>query len=79
MVVLRRSWVCWLPGSAIPFAGALGVRHQGDLEVDEGLPHQVSAEPLAQRSRVLDTNGNLIATFYDQNRVNVPLSTRSRR
>jgi membrane peptidoglycan carboxypeptidase len=39
----------------------------------KNFPIEISNEPLAQRTRVLDARGKLIATFYDQNRVYVPL------
>ena len=39
----------------------------------QNLPAELKATPLAQRTRVLDRDGNPIATFYDENRVNVPL------
>jgi membrane peptidoglycan carboxypeptidase len=61
-------------GLAIPFAGGLGyLAHSAERSM-KNLPEQLTAEPLAQRSRVLDRQGHVIATFYDQNRVNVPLS-----
>ena len=37
------------------------------------LPAVLKAQPLSQRTRVLDRNGDTIATFYDENRVNVSL------
>ena len=40
----------------------------------QNLPEELKAAPLAQRTRVLDRDGNPIATFYDENRVNVPLN-----
>ena len=40
----------------------------------KNLPEELKAAPLAQRTRVLDRNGEPIATFYDENRVNVPLT-----
>ena len=39
----------------------------------QNLPAELKATPLAQRTRVLDRHGNPIATFYDENRVNVTL------
>jgi membrane peptidoglycan carboxypeptidase len=59
----------------IPFAGALGYGARSAAKSMKNLPEALTAEPLAQRSRVLDRNGNPIAVFYDQNRVNVPLSS----
>ncbi|HEX7716161.1 MAG TPA: penicillin-binding protein, partial [Marmoricola sp.] len=74
MVALSALMGVLVAGLVIPFAGALGVGTKAISKSMKNFPIKVSAEPLAQRSRVLDTNGNLIATFYDQNRVNVPLS-----
>ncbi|MGN6252174.1 MAG: transglycosylase domain-containing protein [Marmoricola sp.] len=60
-------------GLAIPMVSALGF---GAHAVDSSLrtlPQALQTEPLAQRTRVLDAHGKVIATFYDQNRVNVSL------
>ena len=35
-------------------------------------------EPLAQQTKIVDAGGNTVATLYDQNRINVPLSQISR-
>ncbi|MFL6155180.1 MAG: transglycosylase domain-containing protein, partial [Marmoricola sp.] len=61
-------------GLAIPFAGALGMGAKSLSSSVKDLPEDLKAAPLAQRTRVLDVHGKPIATFYDQNRVNVPLS-----
>jgi membrane peptidoglycan carboxypeptidase len=61
-------------GLAIPFAGMLGVGGQALQATVKDLPAELQTDPLAQRTRVLDRHGDVIATFYDQNRVNVPLS-----
>jgi membrane peptidoglycan carboxypeptidase len=74
MVALSALMGVLVAGLVIPFAGVLGVGTKAISKSMKNFPIKVSAEPLAQRSRVLDANGNLIATFYDQNRVNVPLS-----
>jgi membrane peptidoglycan carboxypeptidase len=61
-------------GLVIPVVGAVGYGASATARSMKNLPEELKATPLAQRTRVLDRNGNLIATFYDQNRVNVPLS-----
>ena len=61
-------------GLVIPFAGVLGMGTKAVSKSMKNFPIEIASEPLAQRSRVLDDQGNVIATFYDQNRVNVPLS-----
>lgn len=60
-------------GLAVPVVSALGYGvHQVDQSLRD-LPEDLKAEPLAQRTRVVGAGGGLIATFYDQNRVNVSL------
>ena len=44
----------------------------------DNLPTELKAEPLAQKTKILDADGNMIATLYDENRINVPLSQISR-
>ena len=60
-------------GLVIPFVGALGYGASATARSMQNLPAELKATPLAQRTRVLDRHGKLIATFYDENRVNVPL------
>ena len=62
-------------GLVIPFVG----RHRGTAPSAAARRCRTCRRssrrtPLAQRTRVLDSHGNTIATFYDENRVNVPLS-----
>ena len=42
------------------------------------LPESLEAKDLSQKTRIYDVNGNLIASLYDQNRINVPLDDISR-
>ena len=66
-------------GLAIPFAGVLGI---GTKQVASGmtkLPAELKTQPLAQRTVMVDAAGNVIATLYDENRINVPLSQISRK
>lgn len=63
---------------AIPFAGALGL---GTKQVSRGieqLPEELKTMPLAQRTEIVDGAGNVIATLFDQNRIEVPLRQISR-
>ena len=41
-------------------------------------PESLEAKDLSQKTRIYDVNGNLIASLYDQNRINVPLKSISR-
>jgi membrane peptidoglycan carboxypeptidase len=58
---------------AVPFAGVLRLGAEAVSDGVAHLPARLTTEPLAERTRVLDRHGKLIATFYDENRVNVDL------
>ena len=60
-------------GLAIPFAGVAGLSARSVADGMSNLPTELSAEPLAERTRVLAKDGTPLATFYDENRVNVSL------
>jgi len=66
-------------GLAIPFAGVLGLGARTVAQAVDELPAELETEALPQRTRVLDADGNLIATLFDENRINVPLTQVSRR
>jgi len=74
MVALAALTGLLVAGLAIPFAGAIGFGAKNLAKTVKDLPEELEEAPLAQRTRVLDADGRLIATFYDQNRVNVPLT-----
>ena len=65
-------------GLAIPFAGALGIGARGVANSIEELPADLETQDLAQKTQIVDAEGNTIATLYDENRINVPLSQISR-
>jgi len=60
-------------GLVVPFVGAIGYGASATNRSMQNLPAELKAEPLAQRTRVLGRNGEYLATFYDQNRINVSL------
>ncbi len=60
-------------GMAMPFVWLTRVALDAVVDRKDGLPVELAIEPLAQRSRVLDRDGRLVATFYDRNRVEVGL------
>ena len=64
---------------AIPFAGVMGVAAKDVSQGMVNLPEELEAEDLSQKTRIYDVNGNLIASLYDQNRINVPLTQISRK
>ena len=60
-------------GLAIPVVAAIGYgTHRAAKSLDD-IPLDLNPQPLAQRTRVLGANGRVIATFFDQNRVDVPM------
>jgi membrane peptidoglycan carboxypeptidase len=66
-------------GLAIPFAGVIGVAAKDVSKGMVNLPDELEAKELAQKTRIYDANGNLIASLYDQNRINVGLRQISRK
>ncbi|MDF9715752.1 transglycosylase domain-containing protein [Nocardioides sp. ChNu-153] len=61
-------------GLALPFAGMAGISARNVSESVKELPAELETQALPQRSRILDANDNVIATIFDENRVNVPLT-----
>ncbi|MDQ2755490.1 MAG: transglycosylase domain-containing protein [Actinomycetota bacterium] len=61
-------------GVAIPAVGAVGTAARSGIDVFDALPDSFVAAPLSQQSRILASDGSLLATPYDENRVIVPLA-----
>ncbi|HWH99435.1 MAG TPA: transglycosylase domain-containing protein [Propionibacteriaceae bacterium] len=61
-------------GLFIPFAGMAGVTGRAAASELDNLPAELRTPTPATRSKVLMGNGDLLAYFYDENRVPVPLS-----
>src|SRR3954447_22359113 len=74
MLVLAVVMGILVAGLVLPFAALMGVSARGVADTVNKLPESLTAEPLAQRTRVLARDGSVLATWYDQNRVNVPLN-----
>ena len=66
-------------GLAIPFAGVVGIGARNLADTMDQLPAELETEALAQKTTILDVDGNTLATLYDQNRVEVPLAQVSRK
>ncbi|MDX5318302.1 MAG: transglycosylase domain-containing protein, partial [Actinomycetes bacterium] len=61
-------------GIALPAVTVAGSAAAGSAELFEDLPEELSAVRLPQQSNIYDRTGeHLLATFYSQNRVVVPL------
>jgi membrane peptidoglycan carboxypeptidase len=61
-------------GVTLPLVGGLGLAARSGADGFESLPAELTIPPLAERSRILASDGSQIATFYAENRVSVPLS-----
>lgn len=61
-------------GLSLPLVGGMGLAARDTAEGFDSLPAELDIPPLPQRSRILAADGSLIATFYEQNRVEVALS-----
>jgi membrane carboxypeptidase/penicillin-binding protein len=61
-------------GLVLPVAGVVGLAARTGAESFEGLPADLETPPLPQRSRILDADGRVLAQFYYENRISVPLS-----
>ncbi len=59
--------------AALPFVGGIGVATKAAFNGYESLPDHLTTPPLPQRTRIVASDGSLIATIYEQNRVEVPL------
>ncbi len=58
----------------LPIVGGAGLAARSVTNAFDKLPSDLTARPLPQVSRVVAANGQTIATFYSQDRFNVPLS-----
>lgn len=65
-------------GLAIPFAGVVGIGARDVARSMDNLPTELETDPLPQKTTIVDSQGNVIATLYDENRINVPLHQISR-
>ena len=65
-------------GLVIPFAGAMGLGAKELAGTVEKLPAELQTEALPQKTFIYDDDNNVIATLYDENRINVPLTQVSR-
>ncbi|WP_432948422.1 transglycosylase domain-containing protein [Kribbella sp. CA-253562] len=61
-------------GLVIPVTGLVDLGTQKMAESVESLPQELKTEPLQIRSRILASDGTVIATLFEQNRVPVPLN-----
>ena len=60
---------------AMPAIGAVGSVANSSVDFFNDLPHDFTATPLAQQSKILDSEGGLVANPYDENRIVVGLKS----
>jgi membrane peptidoglycan carboxypeptidase len=63
-----------IAGLVLPIIGSAGLVARKSADGFEDLPGELQIPPLPERSRILASDGSLIANFYYENRVSVPLS-----
>ena len=61
-------------GLVMPLAGASGAAARAGVQAFDSLPGDLQRSALSQQSRIVASDGSLIATPYDENRIIVPLS-----
>ncbi|MDW8807105.1 transglycosylase domain-containing protein [Streptomyces scabiei] len=62
-----------MAGIALPAVGALGLAAKGSVEGFDELPANLKQPPLSQRTSILDSKGDTIATVYSRDRTVVDL------
>ncbi|MFP3988841.1 transglycosylase domain-containing protein [Streptomyces sp. E11-3] len=62
-----------LAGIALPAAGALGLAAKGSVEGFDEIPANLERPPLSQRTTILDSKGDPIATVFSRDRTLVDL------
>ncbi|HZI98189.1 MAG TPA: transglycosylase domain-containing protein, partial [Actinomycetales bacterium] len=62
-------------GLVMPAVGATGTLARNSVDFFDSLPEELEQQPLSQQSRILWADGSVMATFYFENRVLVPLSS----
>ena len=78
MVVVSVVLGVVVSGLAIPFAGVLGFAARSTAETTDDLPLELETDALPQRTTILASDGSVLATVFDKNRINVSLDQISR-
>jgi hypothetical protein len=60
-------------GLVAPVVAGLGVGARDGAEAFTEMPEELEIQPLAERSRMTDADGNTLAVFFEENRIEVPL------
>ncbi|NED99110.1 transglycosylase domain-containing protein [Phytoactinopolyspora halotolerans] len=62
-----------LAGLALPVVAGVGLMARETAQTFQEMPSELAHLPLPERSTVLDADGNVLATFYSENRIYVGL------
>ncbi|HEX6234730.1 MAG TPA: transglycosylase domain-containing protein [Jiangellaceae bacterium] len=60
-------------GLAAPVVTGIGVGARDGAQAFTEMPAELEIPPLAERSRMTDNDGNTLAVFFEENRIEVPL------
>ena len=60
-------------GLVIPAVAGVNAAANSTVEIYDEVPAELEPRPMSQQSRIYAANGKLLATFYAQNRIVVPL------
>jgi membrane peptidoglycan carboxypeptidase len=61
----------------VPQIAAAGTAVTGSISYFNGLPTELAVHPPSQTTRMVTADGKVIATFYEENRVRIPLKSMS--
>jgi membrane peptidoglycan carboxypeptidase len=61
-------------GLGLPAAAAVSALTSGTSQVFQDLPSELNEPPLSQKSTIYAADGTVLATFYSENRIVVPLT-----
>ncbi|MEO9321997.1 transglycosylase domain-containing protein [Nocardioides sp. C4-1] len=78
MVVVSAVLGVVVSGLAIPFAGVMGFAARNVADTTDDLPQELEISALPQRSTVFASDGSVLATIYDEDRIEVKLPKISR-
>ncbi len=62
-----------LAGLALPIVAGLGLTAREGANTFADLPSELDAGPMAERSVILDSDGHILATYFEENRIYVGL------
>lgn len=74
LVVISSVLGLLMAGLLLPTVGAAGSATKGSIHQFNAMPDKMTMSPLAQQTKILASDGSVIATPYNDNRIPVPLN-----